>query len=492
MRMAHCGCWLATVCWLAAGCVSTLPPPTDSACPTQDAATNVPIAHATVAMPEDGYDWNALARMAAANCGEARALLLEAQAERHKTAVDTGWRNPQFKAGRRWGDMDGHTSGRTGMRSYPDEVDMPSRPFTRYREWEKQSYDGNTIGARIYLANPFVNRWLRKQGEASARALEKESAEEAYAIYCEVRMLCLEAELLREEIELLEQVITLRQGLRDVRQEQVTASVTTPLDLIRAETRLAATRFEISGKRMARQQLVRRIAVLAGVPADGLKLRPKAASRPDAATLDAATLMDLAFMRRPDLARMEQEKEAAEHAVRAARAGQIPWFEYVEGTYQNEKAERDSYETYFTGHDNTTRKETEWQVRVAVTVPIFNWLGDEIKMTRAQLAAAKARVDGQHSVIRAEVEGVLEDYRAASVEWIRLAGEGERLRDAMAERIDALAQEPIRQDEVLEAREELLAYQRVCLKAERECLFMAQCLETVSGGALTEVTHDHE
>ena len=485
--------------WLAAGCVSTPPPADGESAEPEPAAAHVSSTNAVEvsapaqhAMPEDGYDWSVLARMAAANCGEARALLQEAQAERHKTAVDTGWRNPQLRAGRRWGDMDGETPGRSGMRTYPEEVGRPSRPFTRYREWEKQRYDGDTIGARIYLANPFVNRWLRKQGEASARALEKESAEEAYAIYCEVRMLCLEAELLREEIELLERIIALRQGLRDVRQEQVTASVTTPLDLIRTETRLAATRFEISGKRMARQQLVRRIAVLAGVPADGLKLRPKAASRPAASALNPATLTELAFIRRPDLARMEQEKEAAEHAVRAARAGQIPWFEYVEGTYEDEKAERDSYEQHFTGYDSTTRKETEWQVRVAVTVPIFNWLGDEIKMTRAQLAAAKARVDGQHNIIRAEVEGVLEDYRAACVEWMRLADEGERLHESMTERIDALAQEPIRQDEVLEAREELLAYQRVCLKAERECLFMAQCLETVSGGALDGSARDGE
>ena len=478
---------------MLAGCAST-PPPADSACPAPDAVTtNAPVARATVTMPEDGYDWNTLARLAAANCGEARALLLEAQAERHKTAVDTGWRNPQLKAGRRWGDMDGETPGRSGMRTYPDEVGRPSRPFTRYREWEKQSYDGDTLGARIYLANPFVNRWLRKQGEAAAQALEKESAEEAYAVFCEVRMLCLEAEVLREEIELLERMTVIRQALRDVRNEQVEASVTTPLDLIRAETKLAATRFEINGKRTARQQLVRRVAVLAGVPADGLKLRPKAASRPAASALNPATLMELALMRRPDLARMEREKEAAEHAVRAANAGQIPWFEHVEGSYQDEKAERESYEQHFTGHDSTTRKETEWQARVAVTIPIFNWLGDEIKMTRAQLAAARARVEGQHEIIRAEVDGVLEDYRAASAEWERLSDEGERLRETMTARLDALALEPsVQRDEVLEAREELLSYQRVCLKAERECLFMAQCLETVSGGALDGITHDHE
>lgn len=436
--------------------------------------------------PAEGYDWDTLARMAAANCGEARALLLDAQAERSKTAVDTGWRNPQLRLGHGWSDQDNETAGRSGMRTFPEEVDTPQRPFRRYREWDDRSFDANQIGLRFYTANPFVNRWLRKSGEAAARALEKASEEEAYAIFCEVKMLCLEAELLREEVELLERMAEIREKLRDLRREQAEAGVTSPLDLIRAETKLASQRSEIFGKRMARQQLMRRIAVLAGVPAEGLRLRPRAQNRtPAAERLDAAALADLAFMRRPDLARLEQEKEAAAHALRAARAGQIPWFEYVEGSFEDTRGDIYSYEEHFTGRDHTTRDETEWQVRVAMTLPVFNWLGDEIRLTRTQLAAAEARVSGQYELVRSEVGGVLEDYRAAQTEWARLNGESERLRTEMHARIEGLAQEPtIKREEVLAAHEELLAFRRVCLKAQREYLFMEQCLETVSGGAL--------
>ncbi|NLG00140.1 MAG: TolC family protein, partial [Lentisphaerae bacterium] len=170
--------------------------------------------------PAGGYDWDTLARMAAANCGEARALLLDAQAERSKTAVDTGWRNPQLRLGHGWSDQDNDTPGRTGMRTYPEEVDMPQRAFKRYREWDDRSFEDQSVGLRFYTTNPFVNRWLRKSGEAAARALEKESEEEAYAIFCEVKMLCLEAELLREEVELLERMAEIREKLRDLRREQ--------------------------------------------------------------------------------------------------------------------------------------------------------------------------------------------------------------------------------------------------------------------------------
>ena len=126
-------------------------------------------------------------------------------------------------------------------------------------------------------------------------------------------------------------------------------------------------------------------------------------------------------------------------------------------------------------------------MRVAVTIPVFNWLGDEVKLSRTQLAAAEARLQGLYETIRAEIDGVLEDYRSAHAERDRLAGECERLCQTMTARIDALAHEPtIKREDVLAAREELIAYRRVCLKAEREWLLMTQYLETVSGGSLAE------
>ena len=229
-----------------------------------------------------------------------------------------------------------------------------------------------------------------------------------------------------------------------------------------------------------------RIAVLTGLPVEQLRLRPTDFGRQVRSEyLDGAVLTDMAFMRRPDLTRALQEKEAAEHGVKAAQAGNIPWFEYVEGTYEEEDGTLTSSEPYVSGHDTSSREESEWQVRVAVTLPVFNWLGDEVKLSRARLAAAKARADGLYETIRAEVGGVLADYRAARAERDRLVKDGRRLQEMMNAQIDGLAKEPtVRRDDVLAAREELAAYQKVCLKAERECLRMEQYLETVSGGTL--------
>jgi outer membrane protein TolC len=467
--LAACG----VAVWMAAGCASVKPDKQPAASAGGTPAPANTAAVATNAPPAEGYAWDVLARMAAANCSEAKALLLEAAAERHQTAVDTGWRNPQLRVGDHWGNE--------------DETKRNS-PYGRSREWGDSSFDGNTAALRLYTSNPFVNRWLRKRGSAAARALEEESKETAYTVFCEVRALCLDAETARGELDLLEQMAGLRTQARDFRKAQAESKVADALALIRAETQLAALRYEIREKQTARQQVLRRIAVLTGLPVEQLRLRPpdfERRMRPEC--LNRAALTDLAFVRRPDLMRVQYEKEAAEHKVKAAEAGQIPWFEYVEGTFEQEDRISNSYEMDVSGHDASYREESEWQMRVAMTLPVFNWLGDEVKLSRTHLAAAKAREAGLYETICAEVSGVLEDYQAARAERERLADEYRRLQGSMTAKIDALANEAaVKREDVLAAREELISYQRICLKAERECLRMQQYLETVSGGALTQ------
>ena len=451
--------------WLMAGCASVKQATPEPRPATPEGTNAAATAAARISSPpEGGYAWDELARLAAANSSEAKVLLLEAEAERHQTAVDTGWRNPQLRVGEHWGDEDETTVSKNSDRG-----------------WSEKDSDGYMTGLRVYTVNPFVNRWLRKRGAASVQAKDAEAEEVKYAVYCEVKSLCLEAEMLREDIGMLEQMAGLRKQMRTARTEQTDAGVASALELIRAETRLAMLDSEIHEKQTARQQIVRRIAVLAGVPAEQVRLRPPDFDRQvDSAYLDAAVLTDLAFLRRPDLQRALHQKDAAEHGLKAAQAGQIPWFEYVDGVYEGETAHTSSSEAAQKHQDMT-----EWQARVAVTLPVFSWLGDEVRLNRAQLAAAEERVQGLYDKIRREVDGVLEDYRIVRAERDRVAAENKRLRETMTARIDALADEAtVRREDVFAAREELIGYMRVCMKAERECLRLTQYLETVSGGSL--------
>lgn len=427
-------------------------------------------------VPDEGYDWDVLARMAAADDPEAKALLIGAAVERWQAAVDTQWRNPQLRAGQSWGDADDETvRSTTGART----------------GWGGRETDTYTAGVRMYTANPFVNRWLRRRGSAAAAAGEAEAGEAAYAVFCEVRALCLEAELLREETALLEQVSAVREQALGIRREQAEAGVANETELIRAEARQVSARAAIGERQVARQRLMRQIAVLTGVPDERLRLRPRGQARlPEVAGLDEAALTELAFLRRPDLLRARREREVATCEVGAARTGQIPWFEYVEGSWENEETRGTSFSQGVVGHERSARDEDEWQVRVAMTLPVFSWLGDEVRLSRARLSAAEVRLQGMYGRIRREVGGLLADYRSARAACEGVIAERDRLGAAMARRIEALAEEPsVRREDVLEAREELIRYMQVCLKTEQACLRLAQELEAASGGPLGEAAN---
>jgi len=459
--------------WLMAGCASVKQAPTEAQ-PATPGGTNAAAAAGTrihpSSPPAGGYAWDELARLAATNSSEAKVLLLEAVAERYKTALDTGWRNPQLRIGERWG----------------EEEETSDHSFAGGGGRSDKEFDGYMSGLRVYTVNPFVNNWLRKRGAATAQAKEAESEEVKYAVFCEVKSLCLEAEMMREEIGLLEQMAGYREQMRNARNEESEAGVAKALELIRAETRLATFRSEIREKQTARLQLIRRIAVLAGLPAEQVLLRPPDYDRQvDLSRLDAAVLTDMAFLRRPDLQRALHEKEAAEHGVKAAQAGQIPWFEYVDGIYGTETDHTSSDDANGALSGRKHLDETEWQARVAITLPIVSWFGEEVRLNRAQLAAAEERAQGLYDKIRREVDGVLEDYRGVRAERDRLAAERRRVCETTTARIDALANEQaVRREDVLAAREELVGFLRVCMRAEHECLRLTQYLETVSGGSL--------
>jgi outer membrane protein TolC len=437
-------------------------------------------------MPADGYDWSVLAHMAAGNTTVVEEFIQEAVVARRKAAAETAWRNPQLRGA--WGssDMDDETPGRSGMRTDLNEIGMPSRPFTNYDRHSTRNTDSKMLSLRFYISNPFVNYWIRKRGESAARALEAEGKEAAYAIFCEMQSLCLEAEILREEIELSDQVAELRQRAVEERERQVEAGLITVLDKLKAEARFESLRIELAGRRLEYQRLLRRIALLAGVELDGLELKPrKKSAQFREELLNAADLVELAYMRRPDLERVRYEVEEADRRLRVARSQMIPWFEFVEGRIGSEHSTERSYRQDSTGYDHTSRDVDEWQVRAAVSLPIFSWLGDEVRLSRSRQSLALVRERGMLNEVYREIEGALYDYRSARDEFERCRREGERLSAAMHEQIDMLADEPVvRSDKIFEAHEEVLRFQRTLLRAEHEVARLAMYLESASGGSL--------
>ena len=436
--------------------------------------------------PAAGYDWDWLARRASARSGEALALLREAMAERHQAEVDAAWRAPQFRLGSGRGELEEETPARAAWSTDPLEPTAAPEPTLLPREWETQESDAYEVGLRVFVANPFVNRWLRAQGETAARAKEAAAQEAADAVFHEVRSLCLEAAALQSELVLLRQIADLRTEERDLRSRQAAAKVGSAPDLIQAISRHAQLRADIREKETEYRGLLRRIAVWANVPEEQIRLRaPADGWRPEVSGWEPETLVGLAMSRRSDLVRLAHEKTAAEHGVRAAKAEQIPWFDHVEGTYEGESAQVDAYEDFQTGFDQTDRDRTEWQLRLAVNLPVFDGSGHKARLFQARADAAAVRLQTLQMDLTSEIARVLTEYRQACAERDRLMEEGGKVQALMTAKIEALAQEAaVSPDELRQTRESVLEYSRVQLRAECECLRLGQYLEALAGGPL--------
>ncbi|MBP5227485.1 MAG: TolC family protein [Kiritimatiellae bacterium] len=469
---------------LLAGCVThrdrqpeteTPPPPTETPAEQETVAeTPEPEEKAEPAPPShpDGYSWDELARLASSRADAAKIFLLKAAARRYKTSGDTAWKDPQLRISHGWD---------YGRSNTPGDIN-------NNREWEHSHGNSDTLALRLPIANPFVNRWIRKQGESEARSLEARAQEEAYAIYCEVKTLCMEADILRQELELTEKIAELNEQLQTYREEQVQAGVIrSPLSLIQAERAKEELRADSAAKQIERQQILRQIALLSGIPLDELKILP-VSDVPTADRLpDAATLTDLALARRPDLQSALHEKAAADHGVKLAQAGHIPWFDFIEGTYKNDDSFTRDYERTVSNFDRTADDKEEWQIRMGVNVPIFTWMGNAVQQSKLISAAADARVQGLYTTIREEICGSLEDYQFADMEHSRLQAASEAFCKEIEARIVAFEKDQMGpREEAIRSRKEILAYRKVCLKVEREWLRQYLLLESITGGPLPE------
>ncbi len=420
--------------------------------------------------PPEGYAWDDLARRAAERSAEAHVLRVEAIVQPFLTAAQTAWPDPQLRLGRAWQDAD------------------DASPGSDPREWGRRSADSYDAALRANLSNPFVNRWRRIHGEAVGRALEAEALEASTRVFHQVRSWCLDAATLEQELRHLEQIVELRAELRDVRSRQASAGVAGALELIQAVARHAATRSDLRDKQADRRSLLRQMATHVGIPEDQIRLRPLSDEPlPDVSRWTAETLAERALSQRPDALRLRHRVAAAEYERRVAQAGGIPWFTYVEAAYADEATRIDSYRDGGTGASRTDRDSAEWQLRLAVTLPIFGGHVDRLRAAGIRQAAAQARLAILEQEVRNELAAVLTELREALAERDRIVDENRQVLAIMQARLDGLADEPaVRPEELIEAREAMAAYLRIGLRAERRVRRLAHRLEALVGRSLTD------
>ena len=114
-----------------------------------------PPAEEDIQAPEGGWGWDELARRAGQRADEAKVQFIRAAAKRQQLDGDLSWKDPQLRLGQSWDDTRDRTTGRPPANG-----------------------DGDSFkaGLRFYIANPFVNRYVRRAGDARIEALEQEVA----------------------------------------------------------------------------------------------------------------------------------------------------------------------------------------------------------------------------------------------------------------------------------------------------------------------------
>lgn len=427
----------------------------------------------------DGWSWDELARLAGARADKAKVELLKAVAKRQSVEDGLAWKDPQLRLGHTWTDSHNH--------SWDGNMDLPlpSRP---------ENGDGETwtAGVRFYISNPFVNRQLRRQGDAQVEAREARAQAEAYAVYCEVKSLCLDEEFARREEQFRRDELALVQTIRDVNASRLEQGVSrSPVDALKAEIARERTSLQIEDALLARARTRSQIAFLTGIPVQELKIRYTPPEPPATNAAYGAVLVETAFARRPDLARAMAEYEAAQAGVGAAQAANIPWFDFVEGSYAHQSADEVNWGTEkFNGMRYARRgrkssHDDDWQLRLAMTVPIFTWFGNSVKRSKLVAEAADVRVQALRAAIENEVGTALAAFRVADARFVHLSDDGAAFLAKMERRLeDCAAESAIPPEDVAKARLELLGYRRMRARSEFEWIRGILLLESVSGGAL--------
>ena len=358
-------------------------------------------------MPEGGWEWETLAVRAGEKARRHGPGALDVLVQKLKAAEATAWQDPEIRSSVRWGDSSSTS-----------------------RSWEGGLADGRdhksgdgystSIGARFYLPNPFINRYLRRKGSASVARSEAKAAVEAYAVYTEVKMMCQEVTRVSHEIMRcldVEHILSHGKQLEDDGQDSGISM--SPYDTIRLRSHRERNRMRMGLLKRHLRHLNRLVASAADVDPEGFALYPRGMQLPDPAALSSSVLVEYAFARRPDLAQAIAELEVAEANLSASKAATIPWFRFVEAGYRHDGEDEDSRgwnaskngplakSSKSDGHSD------EVFVEVALTVPIFTWFGDSIELSRRIRDAADQRVQDLYSSISAEVISALERYREA-------------------------------------------------------------------------------
>jgi len=412
--------------------------------------------------PPGGFSWHDLALRASRRSETAQLTALKIECSDLENLTERSWRDPQLRLN---SDM------------------VSSKEYDRGGANSHDDSHEHGASIRFYISNPFVNRWIKSLKQPNARLIQAKTHELAYAVYCETKTKCMEATVIKDEIDKLRKISDHRKKMRDRYTELRRDGYAAPVKMLRNAIRLAKTSIKLECKQREYRDTLQMIALLSGVAVDKIKLLDiNRQQLPDPQSFQLAMLVSRAVNQRADIELARASSAVAENELKAARAAQIPWFEFAEAGYSRSTSDTSEYTS-----PRTTRSDEnsdEWMIRTAVTLPLFSWLGnDETQLRRVALRAARAHEAVIVASLYNEINSALQNYTDAYHTHMNAQQNVSKQIDKLNQSIREVgSSKTVVDTEIMELQEELYDLKSELHTLLYDCLESLINLESITGG----------
>ena len=111
-------------------------------------------------------------------------------------------------------------------------------------------------------------------------------------------------------------------------------------------------------------------------------------------------LIRMSLANRGELTTIRAKEKIAQSSLNESRAKKIPWFDYVQGGIGREE-------------EGGQRTGESWGIQLAMSVPLFSWLGHESDVREAAVASYYSQKGATQTIITAEVVASYENLKRA-------------------------------------------------------------------------------
>jgi outer membrane protein TolC len=270
---------------------------------------------------------------------------------------------------------------------------------------------------RFYPPHPWQLQAAARETASLTAAAGAEYQMAQAATAADTFLLYRELQCLEKEIPQVELFAGIKKDIMELTEQRVAAAMGTSGEalLLRWEWREAER--EVRTLRREYDVLKDRLAVRTGVPRESLHLAPLdytesfITARPEEACRSA-------LESRPELLLLQAQLKQAEAQLKQAEAEQLPWFNHVQTSYSD--------------------PEHEWEVQVAVSLPIFSLGGSKKRQALAEQSLRQTALMFSEIAVGAQIGETLKALARAGDEWAAHRKEQAELAEATRAEIKKL------------------------------------------------------